>query len=369
MPDSTEIPVQEWIGHCKSNVTISLIIFCQTNSGGICLKNYDFEEERIKQEILKVGAKRVLIQLPEGLKSEAPRISKMIETLGVQTIVSANPCYGACDLATDEAENLDVDLIIHYGHSKILKYERFPTLIVEARATLGTEKVIEKALSMLEKWQKIGLVTTVQHVQTLDSVREILTRAGKIVVIGDARRLNYPGQVIGCDYSNAVSIAKDVDAFLFIGGGRFHALGVALSTSKPTIVADPYENSVYSVDKEAQKILRQQWANIEKAKEAKTFGILIGLKPGQKKLENAIQMKEKLEKNGQTVYLLSAREITPEMIIDFVTIDAFVNTACPRVSLDDVSKFAKPVLTFKEALVVVGELSWEELCKRGLFED
>jgi len=333
------------------------------------LKNYDFEEERVKQEIFKLGAKRVLIQLPEGLKSEAPHIVKFIESLGVQTIVSADPCYGACDLATDEAESLDADLIVHFGHSKMLKYERFPTVYVESRATLGIDKVVEKALFMIEKWQRIGLVTTVQHVQTLDNVREILTHAGKIVVIGDTRRLSYPGQVIGCDYSNAVSVASDVDAFLFIGGGRFHALGVALSTSKPTIVADPYENSVYSVDKETEKILKQQWAIIEKSKLAKAFGVLIGLKPGQKKLETAFQIKEKLEKNGRTAYLLAVREITPEMMINFVTIDAFVNTACPRISLDDVSKFPKPVLTTKEALVVVGELTWEELCRRGLFED
>jgi len=333
------------------------------------MKNYDLEEERIKQEILKLGAKRVLIQLPEGLKSETPHIVKVIDALGVQTIVSANPCYGACDLATDEAENLDVDLIIHYGHSKMLKHERFPTIYVESRAALSIDKVVEKALPMIEKWQRIGLVTTIQHVQTLDNAREILTHAGKTVVIGDTRRLNYPGQVIGCDYSNAVSIAKDVDAFLFIGGGRFHALGVVLSTSKPTIVADPYENSVYSVDKEAQKILKQQWANIEKAKTAKTFGVLIGLKPGQKRLESAFQIKEKLEKNGRATYLFAAREVTPEMMINFVTIDAFVNTACPRISLDDVSKFPKSVLTFKEALVVVGELTWEELCRKGLFED
>jgi 2-(3-amino-3-carboxypropyl)histidine synthase len=97
-------------------------------------------------------------------------------------------------------------------------------------------------------------------------------------MIGDTRRLNYPGQVIGCDYSNAISIAKDVEAFLFIGGGQFHALGVALSTSKPTVVADPFDDTSFSVDKEAEKIFKQRWAMIEDAKEAKNFGVLLGMK-------------------------------------------------------------------------------------------
>jgi 2-(3-amino-3-carboxypropyl)histidine synthase len=332
------------------------------------MKNFDFEEERIKQEILKFGAKRVLIQLPEGLKPEAPRLANTIEESGALPIISADPCYGACDLATAEAESLGVDLIIHYGHSKLVRYERVPTIYVEARATVNVNKAVEKALSMMEKWHKIGLATTVQHVQTLDGIREILVNAGKTVVIGDAGRCDYPGQVVGCDYSNAKSIAKDVEAFLFIGGGQFHAVGVAMSTSKPTIVADPYEQRAFSVNKEAEKILKQRWASIAEAKKAKNFAVLVGLKPGQKRLEEALLSKQKLEENGKTVCLFIIREVTPEALLEFPTIEAYVNTACPRISLDDASKFQKPVLMMSEVLVAVGESSWEELCRKGLFE-
>jgi 2-(3-amino-3-carboxypropyl)histidine synthase len=333
------------------------------------MKQFDFEEERVKKEILKLGAKRVLIQLPEGLKPCAPYLAKIVAKFGALPIISADPCYGACDLATTEAEAIGADLIIHYGHSKLLKYERTPTIYVEARATINVDGVVEKALPMLEKWRKIGLTTTVQHVQTLDVAREILLHAGKTVIIGDAGRLNYPGQVVGCDYSNAKSIAKDVEAFMFIGGGRFHALGVALSTAKPTIIADPYEERVYSVNEEASKIIKQRWAAIQEAEKAKHFAVLVGLKPGQKKLEEALEIKRKLEEKGKKACLLAAREITPESLMEFPTVEAFVNTACPRISMDEPSKFKKPVLTVNEALVVVGEFSWEELCRKGWFEN
>jgi 2-(3-amino-3-carboxypropyl)histidine synthase len=197
----------------------------------------------------------------------------------------------------------------------------------------------------------------------------MLLRIGKIVVIGDAGRLNYAGQVIGCNYSNAKSIADGVEAFLFIGGGRFHALGVVLSTSKPTIAADPYEKQVFSVNEEAEKIVKQRWASIQEAEKAKSFAVLVGLKPGQKKLEEAFMIKRKLEEKGKAVCLLAAKEISPEILMEFPSFDAFVNTACPRVSIDDSSRFKKPLLTINEALVVVGELSWEELCKKGWFEN
>lgn len=332
------------------------------------MKGFDFEEERIKQEIAKLSAKRVLLQLPEGLKPEAPRLAKVVETAGALPIVSADPCYGACDLATADAESLGVDLIIHFGHAKMVKHEAVPTVYVEARATVTVDEAVEASFPLLGKWSEIGLATTVQHLQTLAGARELLVRAGKTVVIGDAGRLSYAGQVTGCDYSNVKSVANDVEGFLFIGGGRFHALGIALSTAKPTIIADPYDNRAYSVDDEAQKVLKQRWVCIEEAGHAKTFGVLVGLKLGQKRLDEAIAVKENAEKNGKTAVLLAVREVVPEALLEFPTVDAYVNTACPRISMEAPSKFSKPVLTVNEFKVVSGDFSWENLLKKGLFE-
>jgi 2-(3-amino-3-carboxypropyl)histidine synthase len=242
-------------------------------------------------------------------------------------------------------------------------------MYVEARATVPVAEVLEKAVPLLSKYNKIGLATTVQHVQTLDEVREILVRAGKTVVVGDAGRVNYSGQVIGCDYSNVQSVASGVEAFLFIGGGRFHALGIALSTSKPTIIADPYENRAYSINEDAETVLKQRWACIEEARRAKTFGVLIGLKLGQKRVDEALKIKEIAEKNGKMAFLFAIKEILPETLLEFPSVDAYVNTACPRISLGASSKFLKPVLTVNEFMVVAGETSWETLLKNGLFEN
>lgn len=332
------------------------------------MKGFDFEEERIKQEITRMNAKRVLLQMPEGLKPEAPRIAKLVEKAGALPIISADPCYGACDLATSEAENLGVDLIIHFGHAKLLKHEKVPTLYLEARATLPVDTAIISSMPLLSRYNRVGLATTVQHVQTLDAVREILVRAGKTVEVGDTRRLAYPGQVIGCDFSNVKSIAEDVDAFLFIGGGKFHALGIALATSKPTIIADPYGGVAYSVTEEVQKILKQRYACIEETSRAKTFGILVSLKPGQMHIDEALKIKSTVEKMGKTSCLLAIKEIQPDMLAEFPSLEAYVNTACPRISLDDASKFKKPVLTVQEFMVISGESTWENLLKKGLFE-
>ena len=330
---------------------------------------FDFEEKRLKEEIRKRGAKRVLLQLPEGLKAEGPHLASVVEKMGAVAIVSADPCYGACDLAVQEAESLDADLLVHFGHTEMMPQRRVPVVYVEVKTVLSVKPAVKKALPLLEPWKRIGLVTTVQHVGMLGEARATLLDAAKSIVVGDTGQLEYAGQVTGCNYSNATAIAKDVDAFLFVGGGRFHAIGVALATSKPTVVADPYEQSAQRVDDEAKKIVKQQWTSVKEAQKAQNFGVLIGLMDGQKRIGDALAIKKKLEKKGKRATLLAIREVTPEALMQFLTVGAFVNTACPRISLDEPSKFRKPVLTVNETLVVLGELAWEELLKKRWFQD
>ena len=52
------------------------------------------------------------------------------------------------------------------------------------------------------------------------------------------------------------------------------------------------------------------------------------------------------------------RAITPPAAGD--PVDAFVNTACPRIAIDDSVKYAKPLLTPFELEVILGEKQWEE---------
>lgn len=331
---------------------------------------FDFEEEKLKKELKKRRAKHVLIQLPEGLKPQGPRIAEVVEETGALPIVSADPCYGACDLAIHEAERLNVDLVVHFGHTPMVsKPERLPVVYFEAKAALPLKPAVQKALTLLKTSKRIGLVTTVQHVKHLSEARETLLAAGKGVVVGDVGRLKYAGQVIGCDYGNARAIEKDVDAFLLVGGGRFHAIGVALATSKPTIVADPYEDRAYSVNHDADRIRKQRWMSLREAMRAERFGILLGLKSGQNRLDKALHIRRKLHNAGKKSTLLAIREVTPESLMQYPTIDAYVNTACPRTSLDDASKFHKPVLTVNEFLVAAGEITWEQLLRKGWFED
>jgi 2-(3-amino-3-carboxypropyl)histidine synthase len=330
---------------------------------------FDFEEERIKKEIQRLGAKRVLLQMPQGLKPEATKLAQVVEQAGAVPIISSDPCYGACDIAITEAEGLGADLVVHFGHAIMIKESKIPALYIETHARIEIEQALKQALPLLADYKTVGLTTSIQHIDALTQAKQFLTDAGKTVLVGDEGQVPHAGQVIGCNYSNARTIADRVDAFLFVGGGIFHALGIALGTSRPTVIADPYDNRAYSITDQAQKLLKQRYASIMAAKDAKTVGILIGVKLGQKHLDHALKAKAVAEKTGRAAYLLAGREITPDVLMEFPQFDAYVNTACPRISLDAPTKFQKPILTVNEFMVLCGEVSWNDMIRNGLFEN
>jgi len=329
---------------------------------------FDLEEEKLQKIVSQRHARKVLLQLPEGLKPQAPRLAEAVEKAGALAIVSGDPCYGACDLPFCEAESLDADLIVHYGHSEMMKPKKAfaPIVYVEAKAKLDIEPAVEKAVILLKPWTKIGLATTIQLADRLEQAKKILEKAKKTVLVGNTGQGKRPGQILGCDYVNAKAVSDKVEAFLFVGGGRFHPLGLSLATMKPTVVADPFENVAYSIDGDAQKIIRKRWASINEARNARIFGVIVGLKPGQTNIQAATGVKEELEKNGKKAVLLTLREINPACLMQFPTLDAYVNTACPRIALDEASGFKKPVLTVAEAYVALGKTEWEDQLKKGL---
>ena len=81
---------------------------------------YDLELDRIAGEIKKKKAKRVLIQLPDGLKPYATKIAEAIEQKTnnkAEILIYFGTCFGACDVPVDEAKAAGVDLIVQFGHS------------------------------------------------------------------------------------------------------------------------------------------------------------------------------------------------------------------------------------------------------------
>ena len=76
---------------------------------------WDLNLASCKEAITKYNAKKVLIQLPDGLKMHAGYIVDELASTGAELFIWTDSNYGSCDLPI-EAKNLGVDLVLHYGH-------------------------------------------------------------------------------------------------------------------------------------------------------------------------------------------------------------------------------------------------------------
>jgi 2-(3-amino-3-carboxypropyl)histidine synthase len=78
----------------------------------------DIEIEKAVLEIKNAKAKKVCIQLPDGLKPKANLIQSEIEKkTDADVIIWAGSCYGACDIPQG-LERFGVDMLIQWGHSE-----------------------------------------------------------------------------------------------------------------------------------------------------------------------------------------------------------------------------------------------------------
>ena len=314
--------------------------------------SFYLDPDDIASKIKHSRARTEGLQFPEGLKRSAFFIAEELEKrTSVNIIISGNHCYGACDVDMELMRSVDV--LFHFGHSELIK-GLDNVIYIETPARGNIKNVLEKATSELGPGT-VGLVTTLQHVHKIDDIKTFIGSKGISYVVGTGdSRIKYPGQILGCNFS-----AADIscDQYLYIGSGTFHPLGIAIATKRKVLCADPMTTSIGWVDPD--KVLRTRCGIIAKCRRAETYGILISTKIGQNRAALARRMGKLAKKYGKKYIMISLDNITPDALMQF-KMNAFVNTACPRIAIDDAGMFSAPVLTPVEFEIALGHKNWNE---------
>ncbi|MDD1766450.1 MAG: diphthamide biosynthesis enzyme Dph2 [Candidatus Methanomethyliaceae archaeon] len=321
---------------------------------------YDLELERIAKEVRSRRARRVLVQAPDGLKQYLKDLYERLSKGGATVFLSADPCYGACDLAEEEAISMKADLLIHVGHFKFSSTkEKIPTIYVPARHFFEMNAILTKTADFLKSKgiERAGLVAGAQHQGYLQEFKRRLSKAGIEAVVDKATG----GLILGCRYAAAKNVENAVDAIVYLGGGDFHALGVALSLEKEVYIADPYRDEVRDVERLKKKILAKRWWSIAEAAKVKTFGIILVTKSGQFNKDSAMRIKNRLEEYDKEVVLITADDVNWERMAAFPFVEAFVVTGCPRIALDNQEGFGRPVLNEEDAYNLIGRERVDQL--------
>ncbi len=326
------------------------------------IPGYSIDWDRVIHEAQ--DAKRIIIRLPPGFMRHAKQIITFIQHNSEATVVlSAEHCYGACDYPPDIFSLGDTtEKIFHFGEARMPSLSLPPSVIFfEAQSCHSDiEPLLDTATQYLSG-SIIGITATTPFIQTVHTCSSYLKTKGYHPLIGTkGKRATYDGQILGCDLTAATTIQSTVHSYLHIGDGYFHPLGIALATNKPVIVLDPLLKEIkkQEITQLREHILRQRMSTVAQAHDADSFGIIICKKIGQNRMPLAQNLKRILEKKKKKVNLFLLDTITPAHL-DYLDMDCFVSTACPRIAIDDQSLFKQPILTPLEVEILLGYKDWE----------
>lgn len=101
-------------------------------------------------------------------------------------------------------------------------------------------------------------------------------------------------------------------------------------------------------------------AEVERAATCQLFGIILGTlgRQGSPKVLETIQLL--LKKNNKQYVTVLMSEIFPEKLKLFTNVEAWVQIACPRLSIDWGYAFDKPLLTPYELVAAMKSIEWKK---------
>ncbi|BGP44622.1 Diphthamide biosynthesis protein 1 [Rhodotorula kratochvilovae] len=212
-----------------------------------------------------------------------------------------------------------------------------------------------------------------------DSARELEQPRERFEIVVPQVKPLSPGEILGC---TAPKLAADTDALLYVGDGRFHLESIMIQN--PTVPAfryDPYTKrltrELYDHDEmrqvrgqavaQARESLLENGRREEGDKEA--WAVVLGtlgrqgnlrvLKSVTKHLEappagssSALVPSTPLSSTPFIPLLLS--ELSPAKLSLLRGVSTFVQTSCPRLSIDWGYAFPRPLLSPYEASVALG---------------
>ncbi|KAI3405734.1 DPH1 [Candida oxycetoniae] len=300
--------------------------------------NYNFEIHKTIWNIRKQNAKRVALQMPEGLLIFSLIISDILEEFcQVETVVMGDVSYGACCIDDFTARSLDCDFIVHYAHSCLVPIDvtEIKVLYVFVTININEDHLVKTIKRNFDRGTQIAIFGTIQFNPAIHSVKSILENDAEkpIYLIPPQTRPLSKGELLGC---TSVRLNKEhIKATIYVGDGRFHLESSMIHNPDiPAFGYDPYSQKFTREYYDQKQMTSVRKDAVVTSKRAKKIGLILGALGRQGNPVTLTKLEEKLLEKGIIVVKIILSEIFPQKLAMFDDIDAFVQVACPRLSID-----------------------------------
>ncbi|GBG31349.1 2-3-amino-3-carboxypropylhistidine synthase subunit 1 [Hondaea fermentalgiana] len=343
--------------------------------------NYNFQVAKTVWRLKRAGARRVALQLPEGLLLFACVLADIFEQCaGVEeALVMADVTYGACCIDDYSARALGCDFMVHYGHSCLVPIditakenafgEKLQVMYVFVDIDIDVEHLVECVkLTFPDRGNtRLALMGTIQFAAAMHRAKTLLdAHYPRGSHVPQAKPLSR-GEVLGCTSPSLAGEA--VDAFVFVADGRFHLESAMIANPEiPAYRYNPYDRVLTHEAYDTPLMRKVRRGEIEKAQGAKRWAIVLGTLGRQGNPAILRRIEALLKKHGREHFVLLMSEVFPaKLALLESSVDAWVQIACPRLSIDWGEAFSKPLLTPYECFVAFGEAEWREVYPQDFY--
>jgi len=219
----------------------------------------------------------------------------------------------------------------------------------------GEVKLDAKTLKYLKKYKIIALYSAIQFSSRLEDVIKQLNQKEIKVVSSKPARTKERYQILGCDvYHGNLHLQEEADVYLYIGDGRFHPLALVLQQRgskkfKEVIMYDPIAKKMNLLNlKDIEQINNKQKASLKLFLMKKNIGVILTTKPGQQQYLYSLKLKERYPE--KEFYYFIDNTVSFNQFENFPFIDVWINTACPRIGLDDAMFVEQPLININDIL-------------------
>lgn len=219
---------------------------------------------------------------------------------------------------------------------------------------IDLQHLVESVKLSFEPSTRIILAGTIQFNKEMHAAKKVFKEHFASVYVPQSKPLS-SGEVLGC---TAPCVSDKGDVIVFLADGRFHL--EALMIANPTIPAyryDPYGRVLTLEKYDHQDMRKVRRSAIERCKVlaagAKSFGLVLGTlgRQGNPKILYRLEAILKEKRIPYVIVLMS--EITPQKLKMFSDVEAWIQIACPRLSIDWAEGFNLPILSSYEGMIAL----------------
>lgn len=342
-----------------------------------------YEIQRCVDWVSESGFQRVALQFPDELMCDSVAVTTRLEKLvpkDCRVFILGDTSYGSCCVDEVAAKHYNADCIIHYGRSCLSTPASMPVLFVFGQFLLDVPDCVEQ-FSVLFPDEDSNVIIMYDTVYTYacDAIFQFLKEKYRNLVLSElilpettpkgeigshcaddsqtqidqsqnnrTTSEDLPVLVTRCGRKLKLCSSKSLEDFsvFYIGGESLTLTNLMYSFNKSQFYSySPVTKVGRKESVNINRLLMKRYYMIEKAKDAKIVGILIGTLGVSNYLDIFNRLKVLLKKAGKKAYSFIVGKVNVAKLANFMEIDIFVLVACPENTLLDSSEFYKPVVT------------------------